>query len=96
MHQVTVRVPVDFDADECDLGDGLAELDDDGFRGLERNQIVVRDVAPDPAAEFFDPPASTGCCGESAVGAVVWPLRGRDDPRRRVAGVSGPGNGARR
>ncbi|ANE83329.1 hypothetical protein A7U43_27695 (plasmid) [Mycobacterium adipatum] len=60
VHQVTVRVPVDFDADECDLGDGLAELDDDGFRGLERNQIVVRDVAPDPAAEFFDPPRFDG------------------------------------
>lgn len=60
VHQVTVRVPVNFDADECDLGDGLAELDDDGFRGLERNQIVVRDVEPDPAAEFFDPPRFDG------------------------------------
>lgn len=60
VHQVTVRVPVDFDADDCDLGDGLAELDDDGFRGLERNQIVVRGVAPDPAAEFFDPPRLDG------------------------------------
>lgn len=60
VHQVTVRVPVDFDADECDLGNGLAELHDDGFRGLERNEIVVRDVAADPAAEFFDPPRFDG------------------------------------
>ncbi len=35
---------------------GLAELSNDGFQGLERSQIVVLDADPDPAAEFFDPP----------------------------------------
>jgi len=35
-HQTVVRVPLDFDADERDLADGLAELSSDGFRGLER------------------------------------------------------------
>ncbi len=59
-HQVTVRVPLDFDAETCDLGDGLAELSEDGFQGLERNQIAVHDVAADPAAEFFDPPRYEG------------------------------------
>ena len=59
-HQVTVRVPLDFDADACNLGDGLAELDDDGFRGLERSAIAVFDVAPDPSAEFFNPPRYEG------------------------------------
>lgn len=55
-HRVHVRVPIDFDPDECDLGDGLAELSNDGFQGLERSQIVVCDAEPDPATEFFDPP----------------------------------------
>lgn len=55
-HRVMVQVPVDFDPDECDLGNGLAELSNDGFQGLERSQIVVRDADPDPAAEFFDLP----------------------------------------
>ena len=30
-HQTVVRVPLDFDADERDLADGLAELSSDGF-----------------------------------------------------------------
>jgi hypothetical protein len=55
-HRVTVRVPVDFDPDDCDLGDGLAELSSDGFQGLERSQVAVLDSEPDPSAEFFDPP----------------------------------------
>lgn len=52
----TVQVPADFDPDECDLGNGLAELSNDGFQWLDRCQIVVLDADPDPAAEFFDPP----------------------------------------
>lgn len=56
-HQVTVRVPLDFDAEDCDLPDGLADLSDDGFVGLERSQITVTDAAAaDPSAEFVDPP----------------------------------------
>ena len=56
-HQVTVRVPIDFSLDDCDLSDGLAELRDDGFQGLERSQIRVTDAFDDAsAAEFFDPP----------------------------------------
>lgn len=55
-HRVKVRVPADFDPDECDLGDGLAELNNDGFQGLERSQIMVFGTSPDAAAEFFDPP----------------------------------------
>lgn len=58
--RVTVRVPLDFDADECDLGDGLAELNDDGFLGLERSGIAVRDAHPEPSAEFFNPPRYQG------------------------------------
>ena len=54
-HQVTVRVPIGFDPDSCNLGDALAELNDDGFRGMERSQIAVFDVAHDPVAEYFDP-----------------------------------------
>ena len=45
-HQTVVRVPLDFDADERDLADGLAELSSDGFRGLERSQIEVADTPP--------------------------------------------------
>lgn len=56
-HQTVVRVPLDFDADERDLADGLAELSGDGFQGLQRSQIEVADAAEDdPAAEYFDPP----------------------------------------
>lgn len=54
-HQVTVRVPADFDAAGCDLENCLAELGDDGFEYLERSVSEVRDVEHDPAAEFFDP-----------------------------------------
>lgn len=55
-HRVTVRVPAGFDADECDLENGLAELSDDGFEYVERAVTEVREVEHDPAAEFFDPP----------------------------------------
>lgn len=55
-HRVTVRVPADFDADQCDLENGLAELSDDGFEYVERAVTEVREVEHDPAAEFFNPP----------------------------------------
>lgn len=56
-HQTVVRVPLDFDPDQRDLADGLAELNSDGFQGLQRSQIEVSDAAEDdPTAEYFDPP----------------------------------------
>lgn len=55
-HEVSVRVPLDFDPDECDLENGLAELGDDGFEFLERAVTEVRDGEFDSHAEFFDPP----------------------------------------
>lgn len=55
-HRVTVRVPAGFDADECDLENGLAELSDDGFEYVERAVTEVREVEHDPTAEFFNPP----------------------------------------
>jgi hypothetical protein len=55
-HEVTVRVAQGFDPYKRDLAKGLAELNDDGFEGLQRNLIEVREAADDPAAEFFNPP----------------------------------------
>ncbi|QNJ96574.1 hypothetical protein HZU40_34195 (plasmid) [Mycolicibacterium fluoranthenivorans] len=56
-HQTVVRVPLDFDAEERDLADGLAELSSDGSQWLQRSQIEVSDAAEDdPTAEYFDPP----------------------------------------
>jgi hypothetical protein len=46
-HEVTVRVPADFDPYQSDLANGLAELNDDGFEGLERNLIEVREADDD-------------------------------------------------
>lgn len=60
-HQQRVRVPLDFDPDECDLPNGLAELDPDGFEWLDRTDIEVDDAeehAPD--AQLFDPPRYDG------------------------------------
>lgn len=58
-HGAVVRVPLDFDASERDLANGLAELRDDGFRFVERTVVEVLTADDDPAAEFFDPPATT-------------------------------------
>ena len=56
-HRVLVRVPLDFNPDERDLANGLAELRYDGFEWLERCGIAVADAATDDlAAEFFNPP----------------------------------------
>lgn len=55
-HRAVVRVPLDFDASERDLANGLAELRDDGFEFVERTVVEVLTVDDDPAAEFFDPP----------------------------------------
>jgi hypothetical protein len=55
-HRAVVRVPLDFNPDECDLENSLAELSDDGFEFLERAITEVRDDEFDPGAEFFDPP----------------------------------------
>lgn len=55
-HRAVVRVPLDFDPDECDLENGLAELSDDGFEFLERAITEVRDDEFDANGEFFDPP----------------------------------------
>lgn len=55
-HQVTVRVPIDFDESERDLHNGLAMLRDNGFEFVERAVIDVRECDADPAAEFFNPP----------------------------------------
>ncbi len=40
-HSASVLVPDDFNPDEYDLENALANLDDDGFEGLERENIEV-------------------------------------------------------
>lgn len=55
-HRQFVRVPLDFDPDECDLENDLAQLDPDGFEWLDRMDIEVEDVEYDAAAQYFDPP----------------------------------------
>lgn len=55
-HRAVVRVPLDFNPDECDLENGLAALSDDGFEFVERAITEVRDDEFDAEAEFFDPP----------------------------------------
>lgn len=76
-HRATVRVPADFDAVECDLENGLAELSDDGFEYLERSVSEVRDVEHDPTAEFFNPvrydgrQATSPAPGDVSLSAVV-------------------------
>lgn len=58
-HEAVLRVVFDFDRDNRDLENGLAELEDWAayrFLGVEREVIEVSDVEDDPDAEFFDPP----------------------------------------
>lgn len=56
-HEQRVRVPLDFDPEETDLTDALAELDPGGFAWLERTQIEVVDAEQhDPEAQYFGPP----------------------------------------
>ncbi|MBU8821069.1 hypothetical protein KL864_35005 [Mycolicibacterium goodii] len=75
-HRVIVRVPPDFDADQCDLENGLAELSDDGFEYVERSVTEVREAEDDPGAEFFnppryEPPASSGG-DDGVIPGEVW------------------------
>ena len=50
-HEVTVNVPDDFDPDSYSLADDLGSLEDDGFQGVERDEISVEDADYDPDAE---------------------------------------------
>lgn len=70
-HRVTVRVPADFDAEECDLENGLAELSDDGFEYVERAVTEVREVDNDPTAEFFNPPRFDAPAPEAGDDGVI-------------------------
>lgn len=54
-HTARVQVPVDADTDELDLENRLAELDNDGFQGLEREIQSVVAVEFDPDAEVLVP-----------------------------------------
>lgn len=54
-HKAHVQVPVGTDLDELDLENRLAELDDDGFQGLEREVQSVTVVEHDPHAEVLVP-----------------------------------------
>ncbi|WP_141564231.1 hypothetical protein [Mycolicibacterium palauense] len=54
-HTARVQVPVDSDTEELDLENRLAELDDDGFQGLEREIQSVVAVEHDPNAEVLVP-----------------------------------------
>lgn len=54
-HQARVQVPLGADIDELDLENRLAELDDDGFQGLEREINSVTEVEHDPHAEILVP-----------------------------------------
>lgn len=49
-HEVTVNVPANFHAGDYDLEDGLAELENDGFRCLEREIESVEVVEFDEHA----------------------------------------------
>ncbi|XTP38460.1 hypothetical protein ACORG1_33975 (plasmid) [Mycobacterium sp. TJFP1] len=50
-----MQVPLGADIDELDLENRLAELDDDGFQGLEREINSVTEVEHDPHAEILVP-----------------------------------------
>jgi hypothetical protein len=52
-HRVRVQVPLGADIDELDLENRLAELNDDGFQGLERQINSVTEVDHDPGAEIL-------------------------------------------
>lgn len=54
-HQARVQVPLGADIDELDLENRLAELDDDGFQGLEREINSVTELEHDPHAEILVP-----------------------------------------
>ena len=54
-HTARVQVPVDADTDDLDLENRLAELDNDGFQGLEREIQSVVTVEHDPDAEVLVP-----------------------------------------
>ena len=47
------QVPIGFDPDQFDLPNRLANLDDDGFLGLTREEISIVEVAPNPAAPII-------------------------------------------
>lgn len=54
-HSVLVNVPDDFDPDNYDLADALAQLENDGFEGLTREGIYVQDDQPfNPTVETLD------------------------------------------
>lgn len=80
-HEMAVRVPLDFDPDACDLENGLAELDPDGFSWLDRTEIEVEDAEEyDAQAQYFDPPRYDGyddspaaAAGEDSSGEVMIP-----------------------
>lgn len=52
-HQARVQIPAGADADALDLENRLAELDNDGFQGLEREIVDVTAVEDDPNAEVL-------------------------------------------
>lgn len=54
-HQVRLQVPLGVDIDELDLENRLAELDDDGFEGVERQINSVTQVEHDPHTEILVP-----------------------------------------
>lgn len=54
-HRARVQVPLGVDIDELDLGNRLAELNDDGFQGLERQINSVTEVDHDPDTEILVP-----------------------------------------
>lgn len=59
-HRAVVRVRPDFDPDEYDLANGLAELSEEGFEFVERAVVEIRDDDADPAAPFLDLPCYVG------------------------------------
>lgn len=54
-HKARVQIPAGTDVDELDLENRLAELDDDGFQGLERQIRSVTAIEHDPHAEILVP-----------------------------------------
>jgi len=54
-HTARVQIPVCSDIEELDLENRLAELDNDGFQGLEREIQSVTAVEHDPDAEVLVP-----------------------------------------
>jgi hypothetical protein len=54
-HTACVQVPVGSDIEELDLENRLAQLDNDGFQGLQREIQSVTAVEHDPDAEVLVP-----------------------------------------